>query len=174
SHSMNPDYLVLCGAPILNRNIYTLPRIATINIHWGITNRVRGAESTFWSLYYQIWDGIGITLHKVDEQPDHGSYLAQGRPSLSWWDGEVRCWVKNSQIAARMIVDLLATTESDIKHAGVALDRPGRLFRYRDRKATHDLIRWARHWLLLQGPPLQTMQTTIYHRRRQPTDRTHT
>ena len=152
--SHNPDYLVVCGGPILKSNIFNIPSIASINLHWGITPLMRGAESSFWALYLGKFDAIGMTLHKIDKGVDTGTVLAQGRPSLNRSDDEVICWYKNGKVAILLLLEVLNhANPNDIRNAGQRSksrvgdgddDDSGQYFRYKDHCWYHDV------WLFIK------------------------
>jgi folate-dependent phosphoribosylglycinamide formyltransferase PurN len=158
----NPDYLFVCGGPILKSNIFTIPKIAAINLHWGIAPNMRGAESSFWSLYKGNWKGIGMTLHKLDTGIDRGAHLAKGCPALTPWDNEVTCWKKNSEIAIQLLKLILETPEEKIRDGGKVPSEKGNNYCYSDHKWWHDLAFVLRRWLLFHRPPKTNKETWHY------------
>jgi methionyl-tRNA formyltransferase len=151
--AQRPDILVVCGGPILQENIFAIPQVAAINIHWGIAPAFRGAESTFWALLKSQWDGIGITIHKIDPGIDTGAHLAQGTPRLEPTDDEVSLWVKNSCLAVRLILDVLAADDDAIRSGGMQPEGSGHCYRYRDHRWWHDVQLWIRSWSRRYRPP---------------------
>ena len=75
--SIQPDIIIQAGAGIVNENIFTKARIATINVHHGIAPEIRGIESTFWCLFYGLNDMIGVTCHFIDEKLDTGAVICK-------------------------------------------------------------------------------------------------
>jgi|GEM_PF-3159692 len=70
--SSKPDILIQCGAGILKENIFSIPTIATINVHGAMAPGLRGGNSIFWSYYYGRPDWLGVTVHKIDKGIDTG------------------------------------------------------------------------------------------------------
>jgi methionyl-tRNA formyltransferase len=67
-----PDILLQAGAGILKSNIFSIPQIATLNVHGAIAPRLRGGNSVFWVYYYGRPDWLGLTVHKIDKGIDTG------------------------------------------------------------------------------------------------------
>jgi|GEM_PF-1827710 len=90
--NLKPDILIQAGAGILKKNIFTIPKICTLNIHHGIAPLIKGMSSINWALLENIQEWIGATLHEIDEGIDTGKVLAyapieqltpyEGYPSL--------------------------------------------------------------------------------------------
>jgi folate-dependent phosphoribosylglycinamide formyltransferase PurN len=73
-----PDLLVLSGVPMLKPHVYGIPRLGTVNPHWGIAPDYRGQQSIFTALRRRDYSAIGMTVHYVDEGVYTGPVLAQG------------------------------------------------------------------------------------------------
>ena len=74
--SLEPDVLVLHQAPILPKDIFSLPRIGTINIHPSLLPKYRGSNPYFWMYFFKDYTA-GITLHVVNTQVDTGDIIRQ-------------------------------------------------------------------------------------------------
>jgi methionyl-tRNA formyltransferase len=74
---INPDIILQAGAGILKKNIFSIARKGTINIHHGYAPEIRGMRSTFWCLYYGLTELIGVTCHFIDENLDTGDIIKQ-------------------------------------------------------------------------------------------------
>lgn len=68
-----PDLLVLVGADIVPSALLELPRLGTINPHYGLLPRYRGMNVTEWSIYRD--DPVGVSIHMVDPGIDTGDIL---------------------------------------------------------------------------------------------------
>jgi folate-dependent phosphoribosylglycinamide formyltransferase PurN len=68
-----PDLLVLLGADIVPPAVLAVPRIGTINPHYGLLPAYRGMNVTEWSVY--CGDPVGVTVHLVDAGVDTGPIL---------------------------------------------------------------------------------------------------
>ncbi len=71
-----PDILVQAGAGILRSTVYTIPTLATLNLHHGIAPRIRGMASIQWALFHERPEWIGATVHRIDAGIDTGEVLA--------------------------------------------------------------------------------------------------
>jgi methionyl-tRNA formyltransferase len=70
-----PDLVILVGADIVPAALLEIPRLGTINPHYGLLPRYRGMNVTEWSIYYD--DPVGVTVHTVDPGIDTGEILLQ-------------------------------------------------------------------------------------------------
>ncbi len=74
--SLNPDVLILHQAPILPRDIFSIPRLGTLNIHPSLLPKYRGSNPYFW-MYVNMDMTAGITLHYIDDNIDTGDIVIQ-------------------------------------------------------------------------------------------------
>jgi folate-dependent phosphoribosylglycinamide formyltransferase PurN len=79
---LQPDLMIQCGAGILKENIFSIPKMGTLNVHHGIAPEVRGVSSTFWSMYYGLHECIGVTVHFIDKTLDTGVVILQKSTKL--------------------------------------------------------------------------------------------
>lgn len=83
---LKPDIILQAGAGILKKNIFSIAKRATINVHHGFAPEIRGVASTFWCLYYGLTDLIGVTCHEIDETLDTGAVITQFKYPYSTGD----------------------------------------------------------------------------------------
>ena len=76
---IEPDVIIQSGAGILERQIFTLARVATLNLHHGIAPLIKGMSSILWGQYERRPEWIGSTVHMIDEGIDTGSALAYAK-----------------------------------------------------------------------------------------------
>ncbi len=81
--SLEPDLLLLAGAPVLSRETLSLARIACLNAHCGITPDYAGNAPFFWPSYERRFDDVGFTVHLAVPAVDSGPVLFQQRVA---WD----------------------------------------------------------------------------------------
>lgn len=68
----HPDLLIsVAASQVLKKEILSVPRIASINIHTGTLPRYRGMLPVFWQMY-DSQESIGITIHTMTENLDLG------------------------------------------------------------------------------------------------------
>ncbi len=120
---IKPDLIIQSDAGILKQNIFSLSKIATINVHHGFSPEVRGIFSTFWCLFYGMKDKIGVTCHLIDDHLDTGAVVTQvalNTQSQSFIDIEVENYLLARKVLVES-VDKLARggckvrTETDVK-----------------------------------------------------------
>jgi len=130
--AVRPDVLVVSGAPILKPIIFNIPRLAALNVHYGVAPLYRGEHTLFWPLYLADYENIGVTLHHIDERIDGGRIVAVGYPALEKDDTEPQLMARCARLAAELLVDFLGSGE-----ASSIIGRPqasrGRLFLRRHR-----------------------------------------
>ena len=68
-----PDLVLLTGSDIAPASLLAIPRVATINAHYGMLPRYRGMNVTEWSLFNG--DPPGVSVHIVDPGIDTGDIL---------------------------------------------------------------------------------------------------
>ena len=82
------DLLIVCGAPILRKRIFELPKIATINVHFGLCSAYRGQHTIFWPLLERQFDKVGATVHLIDQGVNTGQVLIEHCPAIVSVDHE--------------------------------------------------------------------------------------
>jgi folate-dependent phosphoribosylglycinamide formyltransferase PurN len=129
------DVLMVCGGPILRPRIFSLPKIATINIHFGISSAYRGHHTLFWPLWEQQLEDIGATVHLIDEGVDTGQTLIEYRPAIGGDDNEFSLELKVARGVVRPTVEMLnEVAQSDSsKLVGQAQSNHGKQIFFKDR-----------------------------------------
>jgi methionyl-tRNA formyltransferase len=69
---INPKVGFVFGAPLLKKEIFSLPEYGCVNIHTGLVDHYRGVDSILWALYDNRPDLVGATLHHIDNTIDAG------------------------------------------------------------------------------------------------------
>jgi hypothetical protein len=80
---LQPDIIVRVSGGVLKRDIFSLARIVTLNIHHGLAPRIRGMWSIPWGIVEGRCDWIGATVHEIDDGIDTGRILWRGSPQLA-------------------------------------------------------------------------------------------
>jgi folate-dependent phosphoribosylglycinamide formyltransferase PurN len=135
--SFRPDVLLVAGAPVLKPRVFGIPRIAAINVHFGISPDYRGEHTLWWPMYRRDYGRIGVTIHLIDRGIDTGPALAQGFVAVEPDDDEWTVEAKAAQMAAELCVELLVAERFDPIHRPPRASS-GRLFRYGERRIWHD------------------------------------
>jgi hypothetical protein len=79
---LEPDLILLAGAPILRRKTIEIARVACINPHCGITPDYAGSSPFDWAIYERRFEDVGYTVHLVEPTVDSGPILHQER--IAW------------------------------------------------------------------------------------------
>jgi len=72
---LNPDYILLYGAGILNDDWCNSFKDRIINLHLGLSPRYRGAATLFWTFYNNDLSNLGTTIHLANTVVDGGDIL---------------------------------------------------------------------------------------------------
>jgi methionyl-tRNA formyltransferase len=76
---LNPDLIVIYSmSQLLKKNIFTIPRLGTINLHPAYLPEYRGPNPDFWH-YHDMNLVPGVTVHYIDEGEDTGDIILQDR-----------------------------------------------------------------------------------------------
>ena len=81
-NSLHPDIIIQAGAGILKRQIFSISRVATLNLHHGIAPLIRGMNSIYWALWEREPTWVGATIHIIDDGIDTGPVL--GYALIDW------------------------------------------------------------------------------------------
>ncbi len=76
---LKPDVIIQHQAGILQRQVFEIARIGTLNLHPGINPLNRGSEPIYWALWAREPKWLGATVHFIDEGIDTGPVLAYAR-----------------------------------------------------------------------------------------------
>lgn len=114
----SPKYILTCGAPIINSDfLNAFDNI--LNCHCGIAPLYRGRSPNDWAIYYDDYNNIGYTIHKVVEKVDHGPILFQQKIPLRYkWTTEDLDWYLVYSMYTKLISILLdGSIDELIQHA---------------------------------------------------------
>ena len=75
-----PDIGLSLAAPILRRQLFSIPTLGTLNLHKGKVPNYRGMPPAFWELWNDA-DTIGCTVHWVDDKLDTGAVVQEATMS---------------------------------------------------------------------------------------------
>jgi methionyl-tRNA formyltransferase len=155
--AFKPDVILVCGAPILAPDIYEIPRMACMNLHYGIAPRYRGEHTLFWPLQTDDYANIGITIHNISSGVDTGAPFVRAYPALDQGDDEDTIAVKCVRMAAPLLQEILGSMQRDGHPPELTAPKPeagGMLIRHRDRHFRHDM-RYVIKRLMGHRPPVR-------------------
>ena len=104
---MSPDVIVRVSGGVLKPRIFSLARIAALNIHHGQAPLIRGMWSIPWGIVEGRRDWIGATVHVIDEGIDTGPILWRGAPQLAPGDTHVDLFFRAHLGATKALVQIL-------------------------------------------------------------------
>ncbi len=113
---LRPDLAILAGADIVPAAVLEIPRLGTLNAHYGLLPHYRGMNVTEWSVYHD--DPVGVSVHWVDPGIDTGAILARTPITVAAGDTLADLRAKHRQAAAQLLVacsrSIAAGTEQPI------------------------------------------------------------
>lgn len=98
-----PDLIVLAGADIIPPAVLEIPRLGTLNAHYGLLPRYRGMNVTEWSVYHD--DPLGVSVHWVDPGIDTGGIVARETIPVTHGETLADLRPKHQRAAARLLVE---------------------------------------------------------------------
>lgn len=162
--SLQPDILFTCNAPILKGEILNIPKIAAINVHYGMPPHYRGNDTLFWAYIKKDFDNLGGCLHYTTKGVDRGNILAEVFPSLDPKDSLVHVDIKTSELLAKAAVKILKDIENcdEIPTGKVQVEK-GRNYKRYERTLFHHLGYLAQQSLGLLRPMARKEKIVFYH-----------
>jgi methionyl-tRNA formyltransferase len=97
-----PDVMILAGADIVGAQLLAVPRIGTINPHYGMLPRYRGMNVAEWSVYHD--DPVGVTVHLVDPGIDTGAIVEQAAVDIGPGETLATIRAKQQRLAAELLL----------------------------------------------------------------------
>ena len=111
---MAPDVLVLAGADIVPAAALELPRVATINAHYGLLPAYRGMNVTEWSIYHD--DPLGVTVHIVDPGIDTGDILLREEIGAGRDETLETLRAKHQDVAQKLLLEAVLALRDGREH----------------------------------------------------------
>jgi hypothetical protein len=99
---LGPELLILMGADIVPAAVLAVPRLGTINAHYGLLPAYRGMNVTEWSVFRG--DPVGVTVHLVDAGVDTGDILLQEEIPIEAGETFASLRRKQRDVAARLLL----------------------------------------------------------------------
>ena len=105
--SLNADIIVVCGYKyIIPKEIFTLPKFGTINIHPSYLPAYRGQHVINWAIINGE-NETGVTIHLIDEGIDTGDIILQKKVPISFEDTAKTLHNKIYREACELLIYLL-------------------------------------------------------------------
>jgi methionyl-tRNA formyltransferase len=113
--SYSPDVILsIASSRIFGRDILSIPKIASLNVHAGMLPKYRGINPSFWALLNQEKESA-VTVHYMNEKIDEGDIIAQNVFSLENMRSLHQVYLKVLEIAPQTVVtSFLKIIEGDV------------------------------------------------------------
>lgn len=109
--SLEPDVLMQAGAGILRRQVFSVPRRATLNLHHGIAPLIRGVSSLYWARYERRDDWAGATVHRIDDGIDTGAPLGYAPVAPGEGESVPSLFARVTEAGVETLLEVLARLE---------------------------------------------------------------
>ncbi|GGF48770.1 formyl transferase [Echinicola rosea] len=160
---LSPDLLITCRAPLLSQEVTQIPKLATVNVHYGIAPEYRGNDTLFWALYEKNYEKVGGTIHHISQGVDTGNILAKVYPALVPGDDETSIDIKTSQLLADTLYQYLEEiSQARQPIRGVTQQHKGKNYRATDRTPAKSLKMQFRNLLGNSSIPSQEQKVETF------------
>jgi folate-dependent phosphoribosylglycinamide formyltransferase PurN len=79
----NADLGIIYGTNIIKENVFSIPKLGSINLHQGLAPLYRGGPPVFWELFNDEKE-VGLTVHFVASKVDTGDIILQQTVPLEY------------------------------------------------------------------------------------------
>ena len=124
---LEPDLLLLCGCSIIKEELLAVPRLGSLNLHGGLSQRYRGIWTTLWAVANREPEYVGATVHYVAPGIDDGDIVYQGRPEIEPLDNPESLYVKVVRLGVEMMASAVEGI-ADGETRGYPLEQRGELY----------------------------------------------
>ncbi len=131
--SLGPDIIAVLGSSVIKPGIISVPSVAVINLHSGLSPYYRGVWSYGWPIVNDEPECIGATVHHVNAGIDTGDIIFQTRPRLDVSDDLNTIFLKVIAEGTELLGDAIEHIRTTGKIDSYRQPRfGGRLYRTRD------------------------------------------
>lgn len=74
---ISPDLIIHISGNILKKEIFSIPKFGTLNLHHAVLPNMRGLDSVYWGIYYEMEESVGATVHYIDQGIDTGNIIVK-------------------------------------------------------------------------------------------------
>lgn len=110
-----PELGVSVGAPVLKPELFSLPRLGTLNVHCGKVPEFRGAPPGFWELWYGAKE-IGATVHWMDTGLDTGAIIEAASAPIYEHDSVARVEARAAELGRALLAEALRRVAAGDAH----------------------------------------------------------
>lgn len=111
--NLEPDLIIVYSmSHLLKENVFSIPELGTVNLHYSYLPEYRGPNPIFWE-YYDYILNPGITLHYVDKGEDTGDIIYQERVSIKTGEKLEETNQKLSVVGIRLLSKMIDALENE-------------------------------------------------------------
>ena len=112
--SIKPDIITVMGTSLLGSEIINISKLASINMHTGLSPYYRGSMTNLWPIINKEVELCGVTIHKLSKGIDSGEIVYHGQPKIDKNDtfATINCKViiKGTELMIKAITDAIKGT----------------------------------------------------------------
>ncbi len=111
--SLRPDIIAVLGSSVIKPAVISIPSVAMINLHSGLSPYYRGVWSYGWPIVNGEPECIGATVHHVNAGIDTGDIIFQTRPRLDESDDLNTIFLKVIAEGTELLADAIESIQSN-------------------------------------------------------------
>ena len=123
---ISPKVGFVFGAPLLRKELFSIPEFGCVNIHTGLVDHYRGVDSTAWAINDGRLDLIGATLHYIDSSIDAGEVIGMKNVVLDKSDTPETLFYKSCNVGFHLLEQNIRNITNN-KVVKFKLDKLGKL-----------------------------------------------
>lgn len=108
------------GNRVMQESTFSVPSLGMVNLHHGRMPEYRGGPPAFWEIYHDE-RSMGVSVHRVDAQLDHGELLGTAEVPLFEGDDAQSAMERVYAVDFRLMADVVAAIAGGTSRA-IAVD----------------------------------------------------
>ena len=104
---MDAELGVSVGNRVIAESTFSIPRLGMVNLHHGRIPDYRGGPAAFWEVYDEQ-RAIGVSVHRMDAQLDHGELLGKAEVALEPGDDQRAAMERLYAVDFQVMADVVA------------------------------------------------------------------
>ena len=121
--ALDADLGVSVGNRVIAESTFSIPRLGMVNLHHGRIPDYRGGPAAFWEVYNEE-QAIGVSVHRIDAQLDHGELLGTAEVALEPGDDQRAAMERLYAVDFEVMGDVVAAIANGTSTA-IAVDFNG-------------------------------------------------
>ncbi len=124
-----PDIAFVYGTGLIKRDVFSIPRLDTVNAHGGLLPSYRGLDTNLWAAFEGRPEDMAVTLHRMDDDFDTGPIYLERRLGPKQDLSLVSLRYHTTILTTGMYLDLATAFAAKHCEPKAATGRPSRYFR---------------------------------------------